>query len=416
MDKRSRGVVVTCIAILIFVSLVHTMQWRDVRFFESFDTAHTMNAIRDPKNDAYFAAGMKYFFTDGTGDAKQMFFVPSDNDVVCNLTSAEVMSSCDPTRRRIDAVSRPDETTLFKSAYTCKNVMASATNSPIDGDSCNVRIYNGMYEFVKSCIVLSAYTMASGQLALDPSDYGTKAFVLSRALFLVAPGSMLYGVDYSHAIRYDSASTTPFTIGLAPALATISDPSRTLTIQQSLATFASSASTMPQQQKKVTMPATLYYMNFLQHIAGVPESQVKSDGVRCLTCIVPSALFATLHYSYRGVITITGTGTAVTVSVGGSSVINSIPTMTNGMVIVVYTGALLVMCSLSRGRVMLNTIKGNPQLNAVAAMLADIRASYPKPSDTSLYPYATNVNGVLSYTFNCIPNLADIAIKAGLLI
>jgi hypothetical protein len=387
-------------------------------FFESFATGGTMAAIRDAKNDTYFAAGVKYFYTDGvSGDPKHMFFLPSNNDIVCNLTSADVMPSCDPARRRIDAVSRPDETTLFRSAYSCKNVMASASLAPIDGDSCKVRVFNGLYEFVKSCIVLKASATATGTLSLDPSDYGTKAFVLSRALFLVAPGSRLYGVDYSAAVSYDSASGQPFTIGLvagSPALGQISDPSRTSTIQETLATFASSAST--QQQQMVTMPATLYYMSFLQHITGVPERNVTSDRVMCLTCIVPASLFATLSYSYPGVIKITGTGAAVSASFGGSATVHSIATVPNGMVVVVYTGALAVMCSLSTDRVMLNTILGNAQLNAPAAMLADIRASYPKPDDTSLYPYATNVNGVLSYTFNCIPNLADIAIKAGLLL
>lgn len=434
---HARAVVIICVAVLVLVVLMHSLKWRDTRFEEGFEVVPQVNlaAARHPKSLAYVRAGLRHFFSDGvTNTSTQfftdaLFFMPSQNDIICRLGSASVQSACLPARSRIDAVSCRDHTTLIRSAVNCSTQVITSSKEPTQKEDCHVRVWEGRYAFNKLCMTLNQTLVTSNdKILLAHGQYTTKVMVLMRPMFLVGPLSRLYAIDYTKYLTgndrnwlnfYDSDIPAPVAVHLTLVTdTTLVDPNEGIDLVKSsqLVRVDREAERNPQApiapplspslNIPVALPTTLYYLNYMhREITPVApyrvltlyfrtphSSQIDRD---------PGIHFSSSHLNVRATAgKQNGTVTAYTNN-GGQGY--QVPLIPDGLVVITYTTTLLMMTTFSPKRVVARRWKV-PELRSIsAAQYQSVVLTAPPPPEA--YPYD---NG-------CIPNLADLAIKMRML-
>ncbi len=441
MSRRQTVLASLCLVVVAFVCMYHATSWRDSRFEESFLSELDLKAgMRDTKNDLYFNAALKYFFSSGVavptkvGSADMQFF-PSSNDFICLFTDTSLSAKCDPAYRGIDRLSRVDDTTLFEPSADCKSIASWKT--PLDDDDSRIRIFDGVYNFVKSCILVTGRVPSAGagasasatRLVLPRGEYSTKLFLTLRPMFIKAPMSAVYAVDYSSGIDYDSAATGEITIQLTALPASEIDQSGGSDIKTSVDAYTRGT------DLNARFPLTLYYLNYLHQVGFVRDTNKSlSDRAvptstplptKCVTTIIrsdapdnknPLGTDATMKVTKNSS---TGVTTVRAFESGGATVTIGAPNSgeTNIVVATLTANLLIVAAAYSGGRVVvkISPIVGSSSLKIEGPSWVTTRPSFvvtntPGPK-TYPYSYATGAGREL--VVNCIPNIADVFINHG---
>ena len=427
-SARARTTILVCVVIVMLVALFHTSSWRDGRLLnESFAALEEgfvdIEQVKTLKSEKYWMAGFKYFYSDGrlmlpdgrvsTTANGDMFFTPSKNDMVCKLGSQDLLRVCDSTQMRIDNVSRRDTTTLVQPSFNCTRMVDNTSQEPMDSDDCNVRILNNMYTFVKMCISVTVMLGSNDRdgnetLRFDPSDYGTKVFMLSRPIFITGPLCALTTPTNLQSTVFDSSVRSPYVVSVKTITDTniwnMSDPGssflsfvKNILIASNGRIMSNADADAKAKSTPVVLPITMYYLNYSSDLGNSRPTQADNN---VITLYIPT--FGTIGrmFSSRS-FSVTMTAETFTVSVSGRKY--TVDTPKNGHVILTYTTTLLIVVSLSKERIRINHFTGLPALKAADDDVATAKLLHP--SNQAMYPY----------TNECIPNFADLAIKLGYL-
>lgn len=408
------AVVVISVALLLLVALMHSLQWRGKELF--VDTVN-INTVKSPKSTAYDAAGVRLFYSDGRrpqGSATAFFMFPAVNDIMCTMGSSEVMSLCAKAKMRINDVTCNDETTLVRSAYNCSRTINATSKVPVDKDDCIVRVLDGMYNFVKSCVTVSA-TVVPGRDAifLPAAAYGTKLLMLTRPVFVSGPLCELDAVSYANTSHtndgseYDSSSGVDVLFpvdGVTDPIIWDGTGMKLSVIVSMIRDSSKKFGAAADEKASIQLPLTMYYLNYLKRInnnAGplnVVTLYIRPDRM-------PNAPFQMNAPIFRVAMThdparYNGQRTIVINTAKGA---HSMPAPPSSVVVVTYTTNLLVMCMMSMDRVCIRRIEGLPTMSASDGDWQKAASMFPPPPQ--VYPYDNR----------CIPNFADIAVKFGFL-
>jgi hypothetical protein len=423
---RMRSILFVCISILALVSMLHALGWRDARFAETFEVVPNvdMSVARHPKSQLYARTALIHYFSDGTDTSNEflsdaLFFAPSNNDVICRLGSASVTGACANERSRIDSVSCRDRTTLMRASSDCSRDTISTSKEPIDPRDCDLRIFEGHYHFAKNCITMGNTLVKSNMLHMPANQYTTKIMVLLRPAFITGPLSKLYAVTYD--IKQNSGGNTmndfdsdrkgsnldvPLTL---VTHSTITDPTDGIDMLESAKLMigqrrvvmkgVSNVPMPPKQDERITLPTTLYYLNFMKNLDKPPTPY----RVMTIYMYTPkSSNGAMPKFNAVPQLTVTMSPNSVVVQVQGGR-IHTLPMLLNGMLVVTYTTNLLILSIFNQTRVVFRRVGNMPNLALTGDQFLTLNQMAAPPRE--MYPY----------TNSCIPNLADVAIKAGML-
>jgi hypothetical protein len=443
LSPRARATIVVCVVAILFVALFHASSWRDARLFkenflameeeeavegtppqvETFagSAQVDINTIKSIKSDQYWMAGLKYFYSGDTSNAAkneqssngEVFFTPSSNDLLCKLGSKDMATVCNPTKTRIDTVTRLDTTTLPRSTYNCSRQVDSTSKEPLDPLDCEIRVLNNMYTFVKICISVPVKLekddgTGAETLLLNPSDYGSQVLMLSRPVFISGPMCALTVPLNNFTEAFDSASKTPYKLRLGPVKNgsiwdTVDPGSTILGFVKNMLTASNSGlisvadADANATATQVVLPMTLYYLNYSKDLGKGLPAQSENNVITLYVSIEngssKSGMFSSNSFSLALVNNI------FTVSVGGKQY--SIDAPRTGHVVVTYSTSLLIMVCMSNKRTVLRQFANMPSLKATKRDVDAAIATHPAVA--AVYPY-TNV---------CIPNFTDVAIKLG---
>ena len=438
--SRSSTIIFVCVFAILFVALFHASSWRDARLFkENFlgiDEAGLqgngvemfagsaqvdINTIKSIKSDHYWMAGLRYFYSGNTSNSAratqssngEVFFTPSSNDLLCKLGSKNMATVCNPTKTRIDTVTRQDHTTLIRSSYNCSRQVESTSKEPLDPLDCEVRILNNMYTFVKMCVSVAIKIdvddgTGAETILLNPTDYGAQILMLSRPVFISGPMCALTAPMNSFTETFDSASKDPYKLRLGrvdnssiwdtadPGSSIVGFVKNMLTASNSgiVSTTDADANARATQ---VVLPLTLYYLNYSKDLGKGLPPQAENNVITLYVSIAAgsskSGMFSSNSFSLSlsgGIFTVTASGRQY-----------SVDAPVNGHVVVTYTTSLLIIVCLSNKRVVMKQFANMPSLKATKKDIDTALATHP--SVPAVYPY-TNV---------CIPNFADVAVKLG---
>ena len=403
-SKHGVTIAAVCIVLLLFVVICNAMAVRDKRVEEGFIASADLEPIKGFKSNVYNEVAMKYFYSDGNLQDNLIFFTPSNNDIVCKLGSDQMTVVCSPNKRQIDNISCADSTTLVRPLFDCSRSVTAPSKTPVDLLDCRVRVLDGMYNFVKSCITVT--TTTDGAV---PTSYGARFIVLARPCFISGPLCKVGAVGYGNTgtpnsmIAFDSDSVAPLKLMLDeyvkdPAIADGSG----ITLNDVYNMMAKARK--EGNNKTFEIPMTLYYLNYnmpVLHAAGrnVLTLYIPSDALRTTGRQMFSMESPQFAVSYEPGATAKD-GMCVVKTATGTYKMAAPP---SGHVVLCYTTSLLIMAYMSSKRVIMKQIPGQPIMNATDGHKALAASLHPPPRE------------IFPYTNTCIPNLADVAIKFGYL-
>lgn len=450
-----RALAILSVGLLVFVVLVHAMQWRDTRFAEGFEVipAISMASARHPKSSRYLRAGLRFFFSDGAASDDSVMFFPSSNDIICQLGNQQVSgAACSSSKTRIHMLSRRDPTTVLNTSFMCTSSGAAAAVEPLDLQDCRLRIMTGMYDFVKSCVATPLRISADMRsITLKPNSYGARVLMLSRPQFINGPLSKLYAVQYetalagglvaqNHICDYDSARSSGVLVPISPVMdSAIWDQADGVALNESVnmlkrTDFSSQVRQQQQQQQQrvpagtdvpIVLPITQFYVNYVRTLPPPPTTTPSSAAMtsapaqyNMLTLYFPiddkeqsGMKFSIDRLGFRVSASAAPLGASGAVAgpmyrveTRGGRPDQTIPALPNGLVVVTYTTNMLIMVSFNRMRTCLRCFPRQANLAVTQEEVDKARSAAPPP-DAAAFPY-DNV---------CVPNFADLAIKLGML-
>jgi hypothetical protein len=405
--------------------------------------------VKSAKSAAYAAAGLRHFYSDGTDavPASALFMAPSNNDIVCQLGGDALQPLCSDAGARVDNVSCRDTSTRARHSADCSGSATAVAREPLDSSDCRVRVLDGEYALVKACVTATSATVVddsgSGlapELRLPASAYATTVLVLLRPAFVLAAGSRLYSVVYDASndgdatnspTRYDSASAQPLRMRLqAVDDGVVWDPERGQGLSAAVAAVA------PGRRETAAawdwgwgesapptasaLPVTAYYLNYVR--PAQPRRALVGDGASDHRYVL--SLYFELQSDAKGGSVLggrlyscrspalrlhvhVGKDQAVVRTVGSAT---TVPVWPGALLVVTWATNLLVVCCVSPERACLVRTPRMPLLdmpdNGAAALAAIAENNGVGAPPARAFPY-TNF---------CVPNLADLAIKTGMLV
>lgn len=399
-----------------------------------------------PKSNAYIQAGLSRAFSDGITVPKgALFFNPAYNDIVCQLGTPDAQRVCSPAKTSINYVSKTDDAILLQPTQDCSKSVMNLAIQPLDPDDSQLRIFDGIYSFVKACITVPVTMVNDNSLLLDMSTYGAKVLVLARPSFLSGSTTKLYAVGGALASPtadmvavFDSADTSqryglfinqvtdPAVAGNAAAAGGTA-PSLLQNLQAQAANLGAGSGGAS------VMLLSMYYIKYMR-----PAVQAVSDVKRNVGTSPILTLFGTTDRFGAARRATLFSSSALTLSFGrdpatnqpalvaqtrsasGSASTNLLPLPTtrqsfsassgagggdpDAFFVVSYTSSLLIMAAFGRDpsrRITYREVGGVAPGQFSSRDVAEARAKFAPPK--AIHPYDNTA----------IPNLAEIAINMG---
>lgn len=432
-SRQQRSVFWVCVSILIFICLwmgatVRRTSLIKEMFDMDFTNAQAIAIANDiPKSKAYAVAGFSSIYSDGvTVPARAMYFSPSYNDIICQLGSADAKNMCSTEKSSLGYTSKMDDTMITKPSFDCTKNVSSLALEPLNPNDSMVRIFNGMYEFVKVCVTTPIIMRDPNVIIMDPTSYGAKMLTLARPAFVSGPLSKVYSVtgpvvttEDSNEDLFDSTSKSVYSINVSE----VTDPMVTGAKTQQYPSLYNMLQQMLQDSTTggaIPISMSMFYTKYQQKslVASTDATSTTASGMVVTLYIdvpanvVPGQLYASTALNLFLDANDTNQGNdmdlhARTMDDGAVTPTDHfLPVRPDSFVVVTYTSSLLVMTAFSRAtdrRVTHRTFAGRQFPAFTAAELDNAAAKYPAPH--TIYPYDNT----------CIPNLADVALKMGFL-
>jgi hypothetical protein len=249
----------------------------------------TQLPIQTRKTGAYLDNGFAQFFsTDSEAHRQQsrdqhsLYFEPTTDDVVCDLTTASTPSARRGCAPHIDTITAQDTMSFLPTSVAPRGTLRGpAAAMPVDATASNVYLSGGIYAFHKTVLhvragIVTQTEQAQGRqvqrtfLYMPCGNLSTRVFVLLRPLYVRSntTAARLYRLNWKDAAAdYDSTrSGQNFVVELSElANATIDDAQKNnVSIVKSLASVVSegTASTAASATGVQSAPLVAYYLRY----------------------------------------------------------------------------------------------------------------------------------------------------------
>jgi hypothetical protein len=372
---------------------------------EHYLSDEAVRKLKSDKSSAYNEAGVRYFYSDGSAyPTNAVYFRPSDEDIVCTLSKQDVKNAAKcPANLDIEYVTVMDTRTQFTDPrFECSTMMAPIIRRDLRNNmDARVRILLGEYEFTKTCLTMEVRVREASPrntIIVDSMSFSTKLFFLLRPTFVRGP---------------QCAPNRPRTVSMYDShghlaripivVDDIQDPRITRNVGEFTTIDAvvqtSRVNAVAYKTDYANIPIVVYYMNFVRD---VPVEIRHSNVVTAF--ITSSTANAEVRVS-ENVSVLVATDKVVVESSLSSRPFEVVRSKENSVVVVTFTTSLLIMASMDQntGRVQVLQVGGMPVLSAPIDVVKRFRQLFPP--DNNMYPY----------TNTCIPNMADIALKLGII-
>lgn len=368
------------------------------------------------KNSIYLndVNGIPLFYSSGNTkyvDKLSLSFFPSKNDYMC-LFGKNNTEQCNMSKMTIEHVSIFDTRTQFDDArHICTDILLSPhiiTNHK-DSKSSKVRIFTGIYDFSKTCLLLDVdrQQMSTMTYFVDPASYSCKIFFLLRPIFVRGEG--MQPVHITHIDNYNSASKSKIPITFKNIPNNLISGSETKSLYVNIIKeFNDQAYKVSDVPNFVRIPMYLYYMNFVNNINAIsdlpssvltlyitPETQV--DNIKGHRINLSNSAYIVIYIKHN-IVRLYNSINKLYFNVNKPN--------TNGSIVVItISSSLILMTSMNyhNGDIEMKRIGIETFASISTTEVTNAISLFPIPK--SLYPY----NNL------CIPNLADIALRLQIL-
>lgn len=372
---------------------------------EHYLSDEAVSKLKSDKSSAYNEAGVRFFYSDGRAyPTNAVYFRPSDEDIVCTLSKQDVKQAAKcPANLDIEYVTVMDTRTQFTDPrFECSTMMAPIVRRDLRNNmDARVRLLMGEYEFTKTCLTMEVIVSdpsPRNTLIVDSMSFSTKLFFLLRPTFVRGPQC---APNRPRTVNmYDSHGT----LGRIPIVVdAVNDPRITrdtgeyTTIDAVVQTSRVNAAAY--KTDYVNIPMVVYYMNFVRDV----PVEIRHSNV--VTAFITSSTANAEVQVSENVSVLVDTDKVVVESSVSSRPFEVVRSKENSLVVVTFTTSLLIMTSMDQntGRVQVLQVGGMPVINAPMSVVRRFRQLFPP--DNNMYPY----------TNTCIPNMADIALKLGII-
>jgi len=336
-----------------------------------------------------------------------IFFSPSDNDIICTMGQENLKRNlCSETKMSLEYVTCFDRRTPFKDhRFSCSSYLSPDVHFEPDNPSdCRVRILDGEYEFVKTCMMMDFYVANNTPkvVYVDPSDYSSKMFFLLRPIFTRGPNGV--PVQTKSLFEYDSKSKNAVPVDVSTEvdkriagpdmpssfISRNSTMTKGITIGNVIDSLKNDA--IKSKEMKVRVPVVLYYLNFVREIS-VNTSQTNV----CTLFVKYDASNINFRLTSSIGIFVRSDRVIVMTSKGRYEIPRS-----NGMSVITFSTTVLLMYSqMFDGNVILKRFQDQPMFT-LSTNAKNQLATGPFAPSKDVYPY----------TNSCIPNFADLALRS----
>lgn len=333
----------------------------DASIRERFTT--DSSSVIHPKNNTYFRYFKTYFSRDVANDNSVMFY-PSVIDVACKTMSDSLNSNLECDNAYADSVSIQDTDVKISlsTGMTCES-MAMA-RAPIDPKDATVRLMDGMYVFLKTCVRipysgLSRKDESDTEFMLDVSseDPAITFVVLNRPIFMMVNGSKLYQLN--NLGSFTSGADVTHTLMLNEVTDATVWPSSRVGFDRSIDEIYDDVTTGEQM-----MNCTFYYLRYQGPVRiGIEDAQFQYLNVISLcfqlhkSRMTSSNNWVEFTQTEHGVnLTVSYSSSAKTVSIsvnGESYSTTDVPDDGDGYYVLTISTDLMIACYMSRNKVKL---------------------------------------------------------------
>ena len=444
---------------------------RDVgieRFFASTTpgAANPAAAVQARKASAYLGAGLGFFFSANTDvdvaaatENYYVFFPPTASDLTCDFTNIQGSPPC---KALVDEHSCTDRTTNIPANYISDTTLINNTaGEPVAATDCRVSIFDSVYQMTKTAVRARAFIhVPAGQptadgrpvlLTLPRSAFSTRLIMMLRPTFVRSGLSRLYYVDYGAAgtdgAAYDSwdasagvnavlqlvpvmdpsidSNTTPIASVVNQADANpFSPPSA---VRPGTGTGAgtgahpTSATTPAAVARGLVIPRTTarvdivcYYLNYVSANPSVPQG-ANTPVATAIMRVLPNATTQVVDATGGNVVLSLSCGGAITptltIATSNGGNVFTMPALDAGVATVTYSHDVIIASCSTPQRTSVRRF-ALPQNATLSYRVAP--GATPCGSDS---PDVAQIIGRYASTVaaNCIPNMADVALRASCL-